>query len=76
MKSLKKGKNFRILVTPDHATPISKRTHTRDAICFGIYGKDIIAGGFLNYSEKQAQKSDLYFENGYELMDYLIKGEK
>ena len=37
-------------------------------------GKDIIAGGFLNYSEKQAEKSELYFENGHELMDYFIRG--
>jgi 2,3-bisphosphoglycerate-independent phosphoglycerate mutase len=40
---------------------------------FGIFGQDIIARGFLNYSEKEAQKSDLYFEKGHELMDYFIK---
>jgi len=73
---LKRKKNFRILVLPDHATPISVKTHTAEPVCFGIYGKDIIAAGFLNYSERQAEKSELYFENGYELMEYFIKGEK
>ncbi len=76
LNALKRKKNFRILVLPDHATPISVKTHTADAVCFGIYGKDIIAAGFLNYSERQAEKSELYFENGYELMEYFIKGEK
>lgn len=69
----KKKKNFRILVLPDHATPISLRTHVSDEVCFGIFGKDITGRGFLEYSEKEALKSDLFFEQGHELMDYLIK---
>ena len=75
LKVFKRKKNFRMLVLPDHATPISLRTHTCDVVPFGIFGKDIVARGFLNYSEKEAEKSDLYFENGYELMNYLIRGE-
>jgi len=74
LEAFKRKKNFRILVLPDHATPISVKTHTSDIVCFGIFGKDIIAGGFLNYSEKEAQKSELYFEKGHELMEYFIKG--
>ena len=76
LEAFKRKRNFRILVLPDHATPISVKTHTSDIVCFGIFGKDIVAGGFLNYSEKEAEKSELYFEKGYELMDYLIKGTK
>ena len=68
----KKMNDFRIMVLPDHATPISLKTHTPDAIPFAIYGKDIPAKDFLNYSEKEAQKSELYFENGYQLMEYFI----
>ncbi|MBU4346730.1 MAG: cofactor-independent phosphoglycerate mutase [Candidatus Omnitrophica bacterium] len=66
-------KDFRILALPDHATPLSLRTHAQDAVCFGILGKDIAGKGFLNYSEKEAKKSDLYFEKGHELLDYFIK---
>jgi len=72
LKALQRKKNFRILLLPDHATPVSLKTHTSDKVCFGIYGKDITARGFLNYSEKEAEKSELYFENGYELMDYFM----
>lgn len=75
LKYFKRKKNFRILVLPDHATPISLRTHVATPVCFGIYGgRDIVGKGFLNYSEKEAEKSELYFEKGYELMDYFIKG--
>ena len=75
LKAFKRKKNFRILVLPDHATPISVKTHTSDIVPFGIFGKGIVGRGFLNYSEKEAEKSDLYFEKGYELMEYFIKGE-
>ena len=64
--------DFRIMVLPDHATPLSLKTHTAEAIPFAIYGKDIPKGEFLNYSEKEAQKSQLYFENGHQLMEYFI----
>lgn len=74
LNAFKHKKNFRVMVLPDHATPISVRTHTTDNVCFGVFGKGIIGRGFLAYSEKESEKSELYLENGYELMDYLIKG--
>lgn len=64
--------DFRIMVLPDHATPLSLKTHTAEPIPFAIYGKDIPRGEFLNYSEKEAQKSSTYFENGCQLMEYFI----
>jgi 2,3-bisphosphoglycerate-independent phosphoglycerate mutase len=72
MNALKKKSNFRILVLPDHATPLSLRTHTAEPVFFGMFGKDIEGKGFLNYSEAQAQNSQLCFEKGHELMEYFI----
>lgn len=76
LQAFKRRRNFRILVLPDHATPIAVKTHTSDIVCFGIYGKDIVSGAFSKYSEKEAQKSDLYFEKGFGLMEYFIKGSQ
>ncbi len=73
LKVFKRKKNFRVLVLPDHATPISTKTHSSDVVCFGMFGSDVVGGAFLNYSEKEAGKSELYFEKGHELMDYFIK---
>ena len=74
LEEAKQKKEFRILVLPDHPTPISVRTHTCEPVPFGIFGKDIVGRQFVNYSEKEAEKSELYFEKGYELMGYFIKG--
>ena len=67
--------DFKIMILPDHATPIALKTHTAEAIPFALYGKNIPAKNFLQYSEKEAQKSELFFENGYQLMEYFILGE-
>jgi len=72
----KKHDDLRVLILPDHATPVSLKTHTADLIPFVIYGKDVKKGNFNAYNEKEAQASDLYFENGYQLMEYLISGER
>jgi 2,3-bisphosphoglycerate-independent phosphoglycerate mutase len=61
------------MVLPDHATPVSVKTHVSDNVLFGVYGKGVTAGTFANYSEKEAEKSELFFEKGYELMDFFIK---
>ncbi|MCX5694648.1 MAG: cofactor-independent phosphoglycerate mutase [Candidatus Omnitrophica bacterium] len=72
LEYLKQKDDFRIMVLPDHATPISLKTHTAEAIPFAIYGKDIPKNNLLNYSEKEAQKSQIYFDNGCQLMEYFI----
>ena len=74
LSAYKRKKNFRVIVLPDHATPVSLRTHTDDPVFFGIFGADILGAGFTGFCEKEAQKSELCFEKGFELMDYFIKG--
>jgi len=59
---------------PDHATPVSVRTHTAEPVCFGMFGKGVEKGNFTAYSEREAQKSALYFEKGHALMEYFIRG--
>ncbi|OGX17245.1 MAG: cofactor-independent phosphoglycerate mutase [Omnitrophica WOR_2 bacterium RBG_13_44_8b] len=76
LKAFKNKKNFRVLVLPDHATPVTVKTHIADIVPFGIFGQGIMGRGFLNYSEKEAGKSDLCFENGHELMEYFIKNNE
>ncbi len=73
LEAYKNKTNFRLLLLPDHATPVSLKTHTADPVCFGIFGQGIEGRGFSKYSEKQAQNSELFFEKGSQLMDYFIK---
>ena len=68
-----KGEDFRILVTPDHPTPISLRTHTDEPVPFLISGAGIEADEFSSYSEIAAQNSALYFDKGLDLMNYFLR---
>ncbi len=65
--------DVRILVLPDHPTPVAKRTHTSDPVPFVMYGKGIDADGVNNFSEKTAKKKGLKFNNGEELIKFFIK---
>lgn len=67
------GQDYRILITPDHPTPVAKRTHTKEPVPFLIYGKGIKAADFRGYSEVEAQNSALYFENGKDLLTFFLE---
>ncbi len=68
-----KKEKFRILVVPDHPTPISKRTHTDEPVPFLIAGEGVEKGGFSCFSELEAQNSSLYFDRGVGLLQYFLK---
>jgi 2,3-bisphosphoglycerate-independent phosphoglycerate mutase len=68
-----KNVDFRILITPDHPTPIAKRTHTDEPVPFLIYGKGVEEGNFSGYSELEAQNSTFYFDDGPSLLRYFLK---
>ncbi len=65
--------DVRILVSPDHCTPIHKRTHTTDPVCFVLYGKNIPSGDFKEYNELEAANSDVFFESGEELLNCFMR---
>jgi len=67
-----KDKDFRILITPDHPTPISLRTHTDEPVPFLISGSGIEKDDSSSYSEKEAQNSSLYFAKGVDLLKYFL----
>jgi len=67
------GDDLRILILPDHRTPIAKQTHTREAVCFLMSGKNIPSQGPLSFNEKSAEQSKVFFNTGEELMNHFIK---
>jgi 2,3-bisphosphoglycerate-independent phosphoglycerate mutase len=73
IEAFKDADNVRILVLPDHPTPIVLKTHTADPVCFLMYGAGIAKDEFLWYTEDEAKKSQFRFECGHELMDCFIK---
>ena len=69
------GKNddARILVTPDHPTPVAKRTHTSSPVPFVMFGRGIKPNGAVQYGETAAAKNGLKFQSGEEMMRYFLK---
>jgi 2,3-bisphosphoglycerate-independent phosphoglycerate mutase len=69
-----KQDDFRILVSPDHATPVSKRTHTREPVCFVMHGKGIPVEGGQQFSEATAMEKGLKFTSGESMLAYFVRG--
>ncbi|MCI8962543.1 MAG: cofactor-independent phosphoglycerate mutase [Eubacterium sp.] len=70
MKEL--GEDFRMLIMPDHPTPICTRTHSSDPVPYLLYDSTLEEEHTWNYNEKEAEKSGNYQENGYQLMKELL----
>lgn len=74
MAELDDFEEIRVMVLPDHPTPLSTRTHASDPVPFMIFDKNRPhCGGPGIYSEKAADQG-LFFAEGYKLMEYFIKG--
>lgn len=72
----KAGADYRMLVMPDHPTPIRCRTHTSDPVPYMLYDsrKPIDNNGL--YDEKYAKESGICREDGYTLINKLLENEK
>ena len=65
--------DWRILIAPDHPTPIANRAHSPEPVPFAIAGAGIKGILHQTFTEANAAKSDLRIENGCELMEYFLK---
>ncbi len=66
------GTEFRMLVMPDHPTPIALRTHTGDSVPYLLYDSTKIQQNSWKYNEKEAEQSGHSIDKGCEMIDYLI----
>jgi 2,3-bisphosphoglycerate-independent phosphoglycerate mutase len=73
LEALQGYESWRILVLPDHPTPVSSRAHSPEPVPFAMAGTGV--SGILNatFSEANAAKSGLRIDNGFELMEYFLK---
>ncbi|MCK5178944.1 MAG: cofactor-independent phosphoglycerate mutase [Candidatus Omnitrophica bacterium] len=67
-----KHDNIRVLVLPDHPTPVKLRTHTSDPVPFVMFGKGIAHDGSQDYSETTGKKNGLKFESGEAIIDHFM----
>ncbi|NIS62898.1 MAG: cofactor-independent phosphoglycerate mutase [Proteobacteria bacterium] len=69
--------DYRVMVLPDHPTPIAVRTHVPDPVPFAIYDsrrrRSWPEG--MNFDEESVKRSGFSIENGYQIMDVFMRGE-
>jgi 2,3-bisphosphoglycerate-independent phosphoglycerate mutase len=68
-----RGNDLRVLVMPDHPTPIKVRTHTADPVPFLIWGKGVKANGAKRFTEAEAAKTGIFLKEGYKIMGKLVE---
>lgn len=66
------GEPYRLLITPDHPTPLALRTHVAEPVPFLIYDNTRERKRIGRYNEKEAKQSGIVIENGYELMEQFL----
>lgn len=69
------GEPYRMLILPDHPTPLRIRTHTGDPIPYLLYDSTKVLGTGRNYNEKEAEASGLMMEEGHKMMAKLLELE-
>ena len=69
------GEDWRVLLLPDHATPLTLRTHTREPVPFAILGKGILPDGAKSFDEEAVKQGGDGLVEGIGLIEMLANVE-
>jgi 2,3-bisphosphoglycerate-independent phosphoglycerate mutase len=64
---------LRVLILPDHATPIQTQTHVGDPVPFVLWGPGFAANGARRFTEVEAKAAGVFVEQGFDIMRRLIQ---
>ena len=67
------GEDFRMVVLPDHPTPISLRTHTADNVPYLLYDSTAERSESWHYNEREAAQTTNFIPEGHKLIEYLLQ---
>ena len=67
------GDSFRILIMPDHPTPLETMTHSAEPVPFLIYDSRKAESGIKSFIEKNAAETGLFIEHGPDIMNRLLE---
>ena len=67
------GDGYRILIMPDHPTPIDTMTHTPEPVPFIIYDSRKNENSVSAFTEKNAAETGVFIEHGPDIMDMLLE---
>ena len=72
VEALKGRGQYRVLISPDHATPLRIKTHSHGFVPWTIAGTGIKPDAATSYDDPTAARSDRVFEEGWKLMSYFL----
>ena len=67
------GEDFRMLVLPDHPTPLRIRTHSSDPVPYVLYDNTCQMKRKARYSEAEAKATGIFEPQGHKLMERFLK---
>ena len=73
LEVLERFESWRILVLPDHPTPVRHGAHSAEPVPFAMAGTGVTGILHLGFGESNAARSGFRIENGCELMEYFLK---
>ncbi|MCK4437214.1 phosphoglycerate mutase, partial [bacterium] len=73
LEGLKSFHEYRVLVLPDHPTPLRLRTHTRGPVPFAFFGTDVEADKMASFSESSASDGSIHLKEGWKLMEHFLR---
>ncbi len=65
--------DLRLLVMPDHPTPVNIKTHVGEPVPFLLWGQGFTTNGARRFTEAEAKRTGLLIENGYNIMSTLVE---
>ena len=63
---------LRVLILPDHPTPVKTRTHSPDPVPFMLWGPGFTSNRGKRFTESAAAKTGLFIDPGYNIMSKLV----
>ena len=73
IQELEKYGEYRILIMPDHPTPLITMTHARDPVPFMIYDNKKGVNGVNTFTEETAKSTGIYYDHGPDIMNVLLE---
>jgi 2,3-bisphosphoglycerate-independent phosphoglycerate mutase len=67
--------SIRVLVLPDHPTPITIQTHTDEPVLFMLWGSGFISNGAKRFTESEASARNLFIDEGHNIMSMLTQSK-
>lgn len=73
LEGLRSMGKFRIVICPDHSTPVPVRTHVAEPVPYALWDSSLPGDEIEKYTEACCEKGSRHFAVGHQMMGYLLR---